>query len=635
MPPTSEDNLSSLERAKKRLYDPETPSVERSAPPSTQTGVMPGAWEKDPLKNVIAQLASSGAERGKRQVRAASLFFIGAFAFFLVSIGIAFFISYVGGNTISIDKVTVAVQGPTAIAGGDTVPLSVTVTNTNAVAIQNATIEIDFPNGTRSADNVLTPYPRYIENLGTLVSGASVSRSVKAVLFGGAGQALSIPVSVSYAASGSSQTFVKKSTYVTAISSSPLSVSVDTVAEAVPGQPITLTLTVRSNATVPLSNVVLNGAFPFGFTVQSSSLPLTNSSFLLGTLAPGATRIVSLTGTLTGQTGDERVFHFTIGTAATAQDQALAVAYMAQDAPISIAAPFISTTLTLNGDASPNPIIAPGSIQSLKVAYTNTLPTNVANATITVTISGTAIDYSTIQTQNGFYNSTNHAIVFSRDTDPSLASLAPGASGYGTISFSTLSASALPASPSITLTTSVSGTRIGQSNVPEQVTASVTKVAKVSTFTTVSAASLHSSGPLGTSGPIPPRVGQMTTYTVQWSVQAHSSAIAGGTMSTILPSYVAYVGPTSGSGDFSYDSKSRTVTWNIGDLAPSTSMAGAFQVSLVPSTSQKGMAPQLTGSASFTGYDRFAGTQITAIADPVTTETKNDPGYISTNAIVQ
>ena len=92
-------------------------------------------------------------------MRLASTFLIIAFLFFLVSLGIAGYVFYAGSNSVSVDKVTVDVQGPTTIAGGDTVPLSLTITNKNAVAIDNATIEIDFPNGTRDAANVLTAYP--------------------------------------------------------------------------------------------------------------------------------------------------------------------------------------------------------------------------------------------------------------------------------------------------------------------------------------------------------------------------------------------------------------------------------------------------------------------------------------------
>lgn len=635
MPPSSNDDTSSLERARERLYETGASAPARETRLKSAVDTLPQAWEKDPLDEVIATLPAQGVVNGKQRVRAASIFFVGAFLFFFVSLAATLYISFVGGNAVSVDKVSIILDGPTSVAGGDTVPLTVTVTNTNAVAIQNATLDIDFPESARSADDVSKPFPRYTENLGTLASGASVTRSIKVILFGGTGQSLSLPASVSYGASGSNAVFVKKTTYSMALSSSPLEVSVNTIAEAVSGQSITFSLTVRSNATVPIDNVVLAGSFPFGFTAQSSSQPLTNSSFLLGTLAPGASKSLWITGPITGQEGEDRVFHFTIGTAASSQDQNLAVQYMTQDASVHIAAPFINTSLAINGNTSSNIVLSPGATQTVKVAYTNTLSTPVTNATISVALLGTAIDYSTVQSSNGFYNSSTHTVVFSRDTNPSLAVLTPGASGFGTITFSTLPASSLVGSPNVTLTTSVSGTRVGQANVPEQVSSSATTVAKVSTSVVVTTNSLHTSGPLGSSGPIPPVAGQPTTYTIEWGVRTLGSAVAGATMSATLPNYVSYTGKTAGSGNFSYDAGSRTVTWTVGDIPPGTIDTGDFEVSLTPSTSQRGSTPLLTGRATFSGYDRFAGTQISGTADPVTTETRADPGYIPANAVVQ
>lgn len=636
MAPFPEDTTGSLEKARKRLYQPAAPAPVQELLSIPDAGTVPHAWEEKPLDALIAERpAGASAGGGKRQVRAANVFFVGAFLFFLVAVGLSLSVFYMGGNAISVDKVVVAVQGPTTIASGDSVPLAITITNANAVAVQNATLEIEFPSSTRDASDVLKPYSRYSEELGILESGAQSTRSVKAALFGGAGQTVTLPISVSYSAAGSNAVFVKKATYAVTISTTPLSVTVDTIAEAVSGQTMTLALAVRSNANVPLENVVLNSLLPFGFLVKSSSLPLLNSSFLIGKLEPGASKEITLTGTLTGQEREQRLFRFTVGTAKSAQDQALAVPYMTQDASVTIVAPFIHTTLALNSDTAPNSVMKAGTVQNVSVAYTNTLPTNVTNATVSVSISGAAVDYNSIKTSNGFYRSSDHTIVFSRDTDPALALLVPNASGSGTFTFSTLPASALPPSPSITFTTSVSGTRTGQANVPEQVSSSATTVAKVATAVVFSAASLHSSGPFGTSGPIPPRAGQMTTYTVQWNARALGTALAGGVVKATLPSYVSYTGVSTDTSKFSYDTSSRTVTWNVGDLPAGATASGAFQVSLTPSTSQKGAAPTLTSPASFSGYDRFAGVQITNAADAVTTETKGDPGYIPANGTVQ
>ncbi len=628
MPPRQEDDTGALERARERIYTPDGGSPDVRTPLSVPSSrELPHAWVGETLSRI--------PRLEHRHVRLARTFLIWSFGFFVIALAAAGYFFYFGGNSISVDKIGIDIQGPTTISGGDVVPLSITITNKNTSAIEDAVIEINFPEGTRSADNVLQSYPRYTENLGTLKSGETVTRSIKAIIFGGAGQALSLPVSFSFGTAGASSMFVKKSAFLLAISSTPLSLSVDTLTETVSGAPITITLDVHSNATVPISNVVLEGAFPFGFSVTSSSIPINNSSFLLGTIKPGDKKSVTLTGVLVGQDSEQRVFNFTVGTAKTATDQTLSVVYMKQGVPVSIRAPFINATLALNGNTGTNLVISPGNVQNVSISYTNTLATSVTNAVVTVAISGSAIDYNSVLAGNGFYNSSNHTVVFSRDTDPSLAQLAPDASGIGTFTFSTLPAGSLSVAPSVIFKISVSGTRIGQSNVPENVTSTVTKTAKVLTTAVLSSYSLHTSGQLVNSGPIPPRSNQATTYSIVWNVQNTGNAIAGGIVSAILPSYVSYTKQTAGSGVFSYDEKSRTVTWNTGDLGQNSNVQGTFQISITPSTSQKGSSPSIVGTASFSGYDRFAGVQISAKADPVTTDTSRDPGYVPGNATVQ
>lgn len=625
--PMIEDDTSSLERARERLYSTSDTTQNRIPLAGPGDRTLPHAWATSALKSL--------ANNGERHVRIAGIFFISAVAFFIVSLGVAGYFFYFGGNTVSVDKIRIETVGPNTIAGGDTLPISLSITNKNPATVENATLEIDFPNGTRSADDVQKDYPRYSEKLGKLSSGERVTRSVKAVLFGSAGQKITIPITVAYSTAGSNAVFVKKSFYVVDISSAPLSVSVETLSETVSNKPLTITLTVRSNATTPLSNIVLVGAFPFGFIPTASSIPLNNSTFLIGTLDPGESKTIVLTGTLTGQNKEQRVFRFTVGTANTPNNQTPAVTYMTQDAVVAIVAPFIDTIVTLNGDTKVDAIMTSGSYQNVTVSYTNTLPTNIANARVEIALSGTAIDYNSIQTSNGFYNSANRTIIFSKDTDPSLAQLAPGASGIGSFTFSTAPAGSSVSSPTADLTISVSGTRIGQSNVAEEISSTLTRSYKVSTAVAFTTQSRYAGTALVNTGPIPPKAEQATSYAIVWNIVNKGSTIADGTVSATLPSYVSYTGVTAGSGTFSYNEKSRLVTWSVGNLAQGASAQGIFQVSLLPSTSQKGKQPDLVGSASFTGYDRFAGVQITAKADPVTTETVGDPGYVVANGTVQ
>ena len=621
MDPSPSDDIGALERARERLYSPGgTPNNPRpleNRPPS----IFPHGW--------MARVAP-GAHH---HVRLALVFFIGAGAFFLFAGAIAAFFFLTGANSVSTTNIAITIQGPTTIAGGDTVPLALVVTNHNPTPIKNAILEVDFPPGTRSSANVLNDYPRYQENIGTLSPGASISRSVSAVLFGSAGDQISLPVSLSFSTGGSNATFVKQSTYALSITSAPLSLSLAALSQAVSGQPFSLLVTVRNNATTPINNVVLAAQYPSGFTFGTASMPNIGTNFLLGTLAPGATQTVKINGVLSGTANDQKAFHFSIGTAASAGSPAATITYMTQETNVTLTPPFLAVLLSLNGDQSDSPVLAPGTEVVANISYTNTLTAPVNNASIAVAVAGSGIDLSSIVATRGFYDSAHQTVDFNNTTDPSLASLAPGATGIGSFSFKTTSGGR---NPTISFTISVNGTRLDESNVPQSVNASATKTALVQAAPTFSVGISHTSAIFPNSGPIPPVANQTTTYTVSWSVVNTGNDLAGGTVTATLPSYVTYKNLTQpANGSITYDDPSRTVTWNVGDLSAGASTKAAFQISFTPSTSQRGTAPQLVSSATFTAHDRFAGTTITSTSNPLTTETPGDPGYTASKADVQ
>ena len=111
-----EDDTSSLERAREHLYNPAAGlhSSHRPSLTPTDTRELPHEWRDETPQSAVPHI-------GKRHVHLASVFLGAAFLFFLVSLGIAGYVFYVGGNSVSVDKVTVDVQGPTTIAGGDVV----------------------------------------------------------------------------------------------------------------------------------------------------------------------------------------------------------------------------------------------------------------------------------------------------------------------------------------------------------------------------------------------------------------------------------------------------------------------------------------------------------------------------------
>jgi hypothetical protein len=558
-------------------------------------------------------------------------FFIGAVAFFVVAGAIAAALLLLGGRTVSTAHVIITVQGPTTIASGDTVPILISIKNNNPVPMNAATITVNLPDGARNPDAVDQSLDQYSDALGDIAPGAEVQRTVRAVLFGAENQQLTIPIHVEYHTTGSNATSVKDQNYAVTVTTSPISVNITGMTQVTSGQPVTLRVSVRSNATTPLSSISLLGDYPPGFIPTSATPAATSGSyFALGTLAPGEERIVTLTGTLTGTEGDQRVFHFTAGTAKDDGSPALGTSFTSNSAIVGVSKPLLGLTVSLNRDDT-NPITVPAgqSIQG-SVSWLNSLTSSVSNAQVTVKFSGNAFDPSTVVAQNGFYRSSDATIVFDKNTNPGLELLQPNGSGAGTFSFTPKSG---VRTPTVTLLFTVTGTGTGGNG--QTLTSTVSRTVKIGTGVTLTSKIEHATGPLANTGPIPPVANQETTYTVVLNASNSINSVSGAVVTATLPSYVRFTGQvSSGDAPITYDDSTRTVTWNLNSLGAGASKQGAFQVAVLPSTAQKGTSPIVIPLQTLKATDQFTQVSVTATADALTTQTPNDPNYNSQKGIV-
>ncbi len=110
------EDLSSLERVRQRLYNPKV-ATEFEQPHLSERRVQPASgWEK--LRET--ELETEGEVE---HISGPARFFIVAFLFFLVTAGGAAFYLLYGGRSVSTNNIVLTIQGPTTIASGDTVPL--------------------------------------------------------------------------------------------------------------------------------------------------------------------------------------------------------------------------------------------------------------------------------------------------------------------------------------------------------------------------------------------------------------------------------------------------------------------------------------------------------------------------------
>ncbi len=620
------DDRDAVERMQDTLYSRTAKTGIRPRTPLPGVGVeKPQGWKHD---EPDAASAAYVPREPKRPFPLMSLF-LGAIAFFVIAAGIAAYTFIYGGNTVSTSNIEVSILGPSLLDGGKDAEFEVSVYNRNAAPLQLADLVIEYPEGTRSSKDLTAALPSERISFGTIESGARMKQTVHAVLFGEQGSKKRILATLEYRVAGSNAIFVKEAELNVILGASPVSISIDGPDEAVSGQEVKFVVSVRSNAQTPIKSVALEAQYPFGFSITGSD-PETSvgeNIWQLGDLEPGKEKKVTITGLIDGQDNEERVFRFLAGTEEDKTAARIAVPYLTVPKPLTLKRPFVGGTLTINGDQGKTVVVESGGTVRGQIAWKNNLDTEVQDLVIEAKFSGQALDKGSVIASRGFYRSLDSTIVWSKDDDATLARVAPGESGTVDFSFTARGSSgtSVITNPEMQISVSVSGKRTSAENVSDTISSAFSKTIRVGSALVVGTRTRHSSGPIQNTGPMPPKAEQETTYTVTWSVKNPSNTISNTKASATLPSYVRYIGASTPSNEgVSYDDRSRTVTWNLGDVKAGVGFAAAarevsFKVGLTPSTSQVGSTPALTGRVVLSGNDRFTGSSVSAEGNPVTT----------------
>ncbi|MBY0539651.1 DUF11 domain-containing protein [Patescibacteria group bacterium] len=583
---------SALERLSKRLDAGKNEQEQtRSGLYTSYTGA-PQSWKPDVDQSPMSK---------KPKMKPLEILFASSVVFFVVASAVAALLFLGGNNTVSTKNVSVQVSGPAQIGAGSTLSLQVVVTNKNAVPMELTDLIVEFPEGTRSDFDIGVELPRIRESLGTIQPGESVNRTIRAVLFGLQGTNATIKASAEYRVPSSNAVFVSGSTYSVNLNESPAVISVETLKEASAGQEVTFGVSIRSNAPDVLSDMLLLASYPPGFSFLSANPKASagTTAWELGDIEPGGSRTVLVTGTFSGEDGESKVVKFSAGNKKQGEVDKIAAPLATSDVSLTLRKPFMSLEITVDGKNAETHSVSRGGTVRGTVQWMNNLPNRVQNVVIVLTLNGVAIDPTSIRSQNGFYNSNINSITWDKTSAAEYSDVGPGEFGSEQFTFQILPANRGPLkNAEVLLTANVKANRLTETNVPEAIESSdSTKVLVLTDFILNTVA-------VPTGGAIPPKAGAETQYLVTWNVSNSGNAIANGVTTGVLPSYVTYV-DARGSDSVTYNAGSRTVSWDIGDVAVGQSKTASFIVSLLPSVSQVGQAPELVINQRAVGVDRF------------------------------
>lgn len=594
-------------------------------------------WEGEPLDQMLMR------ERKEESTHPMlKKFFIFAALFFAATVVIAGVVFFGGVNFVSSKNVDINVVGPATASAGEVLALSVTIENKNNTDLELANFSAQFPQGSRDPKDTSKTLTYERESLGVIKAGDEEVKNVSVVLLGSKGEEKELKFSVEYKVKGSNATFYKEKFYKVTIGNTPVSIQIESPRMVTAGETFETTVSVTLNSTEILKNALLKAEYPYGYSVAEATpaAALENNVWALGDLSPGVVKKIKIKGKLSGENQEERTFRFYLGVGENAAvTPNFKTVILSDQDTVLIERPAVGLNISFNGENSLAYTAPAGKEVQVAIRFQNNMTEKLLAPRLEARLTGSTLNKSSVSVQgSGSYNSATNRVSWNLTNNQGQAELAPGESGQVIFSFASLpEAVSSGSNQEIGLQFVVTGTPVDSL---QAISLTDTRSIKLAAQVSLASKTLHSTGSFINSGPIPPKVGEATTYTIVWSAGNTQGDVMDSRISGRLGTNVKWVAAKSfSSEDVSYDEKTNTVIWNMGTLAADTGFSKpgrelSFQVTLTPSAAQAGLTPTLVTGIVFSGRDTSSGKTITVTNSPLTTKMPSDPAFIQGNDIV-
>jgi len=528
---------------------------------------------------------------------------------FLVLGGVVFW--YFQKNTYSKDVLKFEVLGPNEIRAGDEIEYTVKYKNNGSARLENPELVFNFPEGAEPVDNEM----RVTNILEDIYPGQEENIFFRARLYGKEGELMTARAEISYQPKGLQAFYDSESSFSTRIKETPLTFVFDFPANIALDKETKLSLNYYSNFEGPLSDLAIKIDYPSGFEFQKSRPEgIAKDEWQLGVLNNGDGGRVEVYGKFADGVNQEKIFGAQLGIWIGGRF----VALKEMRRGIEISEPDIVISQEINGFA--NYVGKPGELLHYKIFFRNIGDSYFEDLFLVGELEG-PFDFESIRSQQGRINLSDRSIFWDKQDSSKLRFLAAGEEG--TLEFWVDVKEDWPAkefNPALLR----SKIRVGQAEEYFET--------KVSSKLVLGQKAYYEDEVFGNSGPIPPRVGEETTYTIMWDLKNAHNYVENVKIRAVLPERVKFIGkvfPEEEKDRLVFDSESREILWEVEGLEANTGFSSpvktlAFQVALTPDKAQKGLVATLIGEAIVSGEDQWTEKEIRATAESVDTSLPDD-----------
>ncbi|MEY3470816.1 MAG: hypothetical protein RLZZ223_166 [Candidatus Parcubacteria bacterium] len=523
-------------------------------------------------------------------------------------------------------RVKLEVKGQNQVRAGDEVNFTLVYTNDNLVALSNPKITVEVPDALiDSSLDILGQTKSSVREyeLPELAPRSKGEIVIKGRLIGEQGSIHTIKSTLNYRPTILSSSFDTKNEFAVTVAETPVIIDIQTPLESVSGNEVNYTVTVNNKGDSELNNLELKLEYPDTFSFSSSNLPATGNekdTFIISNLRAKGAFSVNIKGTLGGNEQDIKILKAQVGETR----QGVFTLYANSQNSTKLSSPYVGIVQKVSPSSG---IISSGEELEYTITFKNNTQVRIGQGSLRVQLDSNLLDLTKLRSQGADFDAGTNTLIWRANTLPQLKSFAPNEEG--TISFTVPVKRTIPIDDfqdinyviktnatfeSLEVPTALGVNKIVQGNSSE-VKLATKLIPKISIYYK------NPNSTIINTGPIPLKLAQSTTFTVNWEAQNLSNNVSGVTYRATLPANVSWTGQTSvTNGKLDYNERTKEVIWEVGDVPANTGLLrpiyrAIFQIAITPTPNQLGQEPRLLSRVNYTGKDTFTGLDLSGNFD--------------------
>lgn len=587
--------------------------------------------------------AEKNAKLGKKEKRAME---VGAIIIALIVFAVISSVSFVlvRGSMFSVNKMGLEISGLDKTQSGELVTYEISYKNNNWGDLKNAVLKINYPESFKPKDNenfVQHTPTEGIYNIGLIKGNTGGKIIFQGKTFNPKGALMYIKTNLGFQPSNSKERVEISNQIGVNVEPSHVSLEILAPQRLSGGDAMDYEINYKNEGEEAVSSMIVKMEYPEGFAFSNANpLALAGNNFWkIDELPSGGTGKIVISGKLDGSPDSIK---FTKVSAGVFEENEF-MTLNEEKTETKIVLSTLSISQTVNG--TDKLIANAGDILFYKMNYKNNGNVGLRDIIITEKLDSPVLDYSTLRVPGGNFDVDSKIITWKASGVPNLKHLDPGKSGE--ILFSVKMKSIFPVEEKKDKNFIISSTaRIDSPDIKTPISSnkviSGNKVdIKINSKLTLDVEGYYNDEKISNSGPVPPQIGQETTYTIHWKVYNIFNDIVGTKVFALLPPSAEMTGKFfPENARIEYNERSNSIVWDIGNISSGTGvltppLEAGFQVRIKPSPEKINREVDLLGETTIVAKDLFTEKNLKFIAKSKNTSLTEDETIIGKSKVVK